>query len=547
MMHLPKIEFLSDAPAGPQRINLHGATVWLRGHFKGRDNMSVAREAAVQTATSVAGWLDRLDGHYCLIVSGEHCSFAAVDPVRSYPLIWAQTPTGVAVTHYGPALEDHLGLGIEQMDPDVLLALALSGFTIGNATLYRNVSQLGPGEFLWVDETGPSQGRYHRWQPWRQDTDADPESLALRLSALNEQLIDDLIAGIDDRPILVPLSAGLDSRMIASGLKEAGYQNVHCVAYGVPGNREAEVSREIARRLGYKWSFVPYSNAALGKMFHDPDYAGYKSYSDSLTGMHFPQEYRMLTVLRHRGVLTEETVVVNGQSGDFIAGNHIPATLFEPTGSEEDRLSLIVGALIQKHFKHWATLMKPEYLEPIDRLLRQSIADLGVWPVAPQRDHGIYEYVEFHDRQSKYVLNGQRVYEYMKLDWRLPLWDRGYLDFWAQAPLSAKKGESLYRTVLERDNWAGVWKDIPINPQRIRPHWIRPLRLIAKAMHLPLGRDRWHRSEKRYFDYWMTTTCSYAAWPYRQVAADRRGHYGPNSWHIADYLTGKGVSWNGAL
>jgi len=547
MTHSSKIEFLSGAPVGPRRVDLTGTTVWLSGHVKGRDDMSIAREAAIQTAASVSKWLDQLDGHFCLVVSGENCSFAAVDPVRSYPLIWAQTPTGVAATHYGPAMESRMNLGPEQMDPNVLAAVALSGFTIGNATLYRNVTQLGPGEFLWVDETGPSQRQYHRWEPWCQETDADPDNLAQHLSTLNEQLIDDLIAGIDDRPVLVPLSAGLDSRMIASGLKEAGYENVHCVAYGVPGNREAEVSREVAQRLGYTWSFVPYSNAAMGKMFHDPDYARYKSYSDSLTGMHFPQEYRMLTVLRQRGVLTDETVVVNGQSGDFIAGNHIPATLFTPTGTEEERLNLIVNSLIQKHFKHWATLMTPEYFERIGHLLRQSIAGIGVWPVAPHRDHGIYEYIEFHDRQSKYVLNGQRVYEYMKLDWRIPLWDRSYLDFWAKAPLAAKQGESLYRTVLERDNWAGVWKDTPVNPQRIRPNWIRPLRLAAKAMHLPFGRDRWHRFEKRYLDYWMTTTCAYAAWPYRIVAADRRGHYGPSGWHIADYLTSKGVGWNGAI
>lgn len=541
------IEFLDDAPTGPQRFDLPDATVWISGHTKGRDNMSVAREAATQTAESIAGWLDRLDGHYCLAVCRENDGFAAVDPVRSYPVIWAQTHTGLLVTHYGPAMEARLALGPEQMDPDVLAAVALSGFTIGNATLYPNVTQLGPGEYLWVDKTGPAQRRYHRWEPWQQETDADADVLATRLSALNEQLIDDLVTGIGDRPILVPLSAGLDSRMIASGLKEAGYRNVHCVAYGVPGNREAEVSREVARRLGYEWSFVPYSNAALGEMFRSPDYARYKSYSDSLTGMHFPQEYRMLSVLRQRGILTEDTIVINGQSGDFIAGNHIPATLFNPAGTETERLGLIVDSLIAKHFKHWSTLMTPAYLERIGHLLRRSIDALGVWPVASHRDHGIYEYVEFHDRQSKYVLNGQRVYEYMDLDWRIPLWDRAYLDFWAQAPLTAKKGESLYRTVLKRDNWGGVWKDTPVNPQRIRPHWIRPFRFMAKAMHLPLGRDRWHRFEKRYFDYWMTTTCAYAAWPYHQVATDQRGHYGPSGWHIADYLNGKGVSWNGAI
>jgi asparagine synthase (glutamine-hydrolysing) len=140
------------------------------------------------------------------------------------------------------------------------------------------------------------------------------------------------------------------------------------------------------------------------------------------------------------------------------------------------------------------------------------------------------------------VINGQRTYEYFGLEWRLPLWDRAYLDFWAKAPLAAKKRESLYRDVLVRDNWGGVWRELPVNPQRVRPQWIRPLRAAAKLAFLPLGRARWHRFERRAFQYWMSTTCAYAAWPWRRVAFDRRGHVGASSWHAAVYLAGKGVA-----
>lgn len=538
---LPEVEALIEPRHGWQRFAASGATVWFRGYVHGRGAAQVAAEAAALGEAAVAAWLDRLDGHFALVVLGAGRAWAAVDPVRAYPLLWARDGERILVSHSGPAIEARLGLGAGDIDPAMAIAVAHGSFTIGDATLYARVHQIGPGQFLWIDASGPVPRRYHRWEPWKPAAMA-PDDLAAPLSALNRRLIDDLVASAGGRPILVPLSAGLDSRFMVSGLKEAGYAKVRCVAYGLAGNREAEMSREIARRLGYPWTFVPYTQARMRRTFHDPDYSAYKSYSDSLTGIHFPQEYRMLADMIADHALAPDTIVVNGQSGDFIAGNHIPASLFEGGGGVAERRERVIAALIAKHFKHWSALAAPARLATIAGLLAREIEAIGGMPENPAGDHGIYEYCEFQDRQSKYVINGQRTYEYFGLDWRLPLWDRAYLDFWAKAPLAAKKRERLYRDVLVRDNWGGVWRDLPVNPQRVRPHWIRPLRAAAKLAFLPLGRARWHRFERRVFQYWMSTTCAYAAWPWHRVAFDRRGHVGASSWHVADYLAGKGVA-----
>jgi asparagine synthase (glutamine-hydrolysing) len=541
---MPPVEALIEPRHGWQRLTSGGATIWFRGHAHGRSAAQIAAEAAALGEAAVAAWLDRLDGHYSLVVLAAERAWAAVDPVRSYPLIWARDGARVVVTHSGPAIEARLGLGAGDIDPAIATAVAHGSFTIGDATLYGRVRQIGPGQYLWIDGGGVAQRRYHRWQPWR-PIEANPEELAEQLSALNRKLIDDLVTSAGGRPILVPLSAGLDSRFMVSGLKEAGYAKVRCVAYGLAGNREAEMSREIARRLGYPWTFVPYTQGRMRRTLRSADYAAYKAYSDSLTGIHFPQEYRMLADIIAHHALAPDTIAVNGQSGDFIAGNHIPASLFDSGGNVEARRQRVIAALMTKHFKHWSALATPARLATIASLLAKEIDAIGGMPESPAGDHGIYEYCEFQDRQSKYVLNGQRTYEYFGLEWRVPLWDRAYMDFWAQAPLAAKERESLYRSVLVRDNWGGVWRDVPVNPQRVRPHWIRPLRAAAKLAFAPLGRARWHRFERRAFQYWMSNTCAYAAWPWHRVAFDGRGHNGATSFHAAAYLEAKGVLLDG--
>ena len=38
-------------------------------------------------------------------------------------------------------------------------------------------------------------------------------------------------------------------------------------------------------------------------------------------------------------------------------------------------------------------------------------------------EYGILEFLEYENRQTKYVVNCQRIYDYLKLDWLLPLWN----------------------------------------------------------------------------------------------------------------------------
>ncbi|MEO1608767.1 MAG: asparagine synthase C-terminal domain-containing protein [Pseudomonadota bacterium] len=543
---MPALEPIGLDGFGWKHHRIGQTHIWFRGYIHGRSIDDILNATTKVQKHDAANWLDRLNGHFSIVVKRPDCAFAAVDPVRSYPLIWAADGNSVWVTHDGPAMEQKLGLKAADLDLSMARVVSLAGFTIGNATLYPDVHNIGPGEYLWVDAEGTGQNRYHQWQPWK----SKDQGLAKAKSALSElhsKLIDDLVASAAGRQILVPLSAGLDSRFIASGLKAAGYKNVICVAYGLAGNREALVSERIAERLGFKWYFVPYTNSVLREVFLSDQYAQFKRYSDSLTSIHFPQDYYMVQEMKHKGLLEKDCIIVNGQSGDFITGNHIPPTLFASEGSPDERLDNIFDALVQKHFKQWRSLMSPVRIGHIRDLLRQEILRIGGVSNEPHDDHGLYEYCEFQDRQAKYVINGQRTYEFFGYDWRLPLWDRAYLDFWAEAPITAKKQQNLYKTVLLEDNWGGAWKDIPVNPIAIRPFWMPPLRSFLKLAHTPLGRERWHWFEKQYLEYWMAPTCLYAAWPYVEVMRDRRGFSGGIAWHIADYMESKGLNWDASV
>ena len=541
----PRVPILETGltPAnGWHRFAAAEVTLWAKGHLFRDEFARVARHlsaAGAFEADAVEALLQGLDGHWALVAVGPGQAFAAVDRVRSIPLIWAQEGDSILVDQCGGWLMDRLGLTSNDVDRDAALSIALAGYTIGNDTLYSRVRQIGPGEYVLARLRRVARsGQYCRWTPWCPES-GSPADFAAPLERLHERLIEKLVESAQGRRILVPLSAGFDSRFIASGLREAGYANVVCFAYGRPGNRDSLVSRRVAERLGYPWRFVPYSNAAMRRAFASRDHARFKAGADSLTGVHYPQDYLALKTLIADGVARPESIVVNGAVGDFTTGNHIPPMLAAARRdfSSTMRGNMVVEALLARHFRKWDFLRTPDNMARLER----EVTVVGM-PVDAGGDHGVYEHCEFQDRQVKYVLNGQRVYEHFGLSWRLPLCDRDYFDFWSRTPLDAKVGQALYRQTLFSQNWAGVWGDeLPVNPMRIRPGWLRPIRFALKALHAPLGRVRWHAFERRYLDYWMTPLCGYAIRRWPEVAGDGRGHAGPLAFHIESYLSDKGI------
>ena len=518
-------------------------TVWWGGYVNQRSGEDVAAAAVRLTRQSLGSWLLSLDGHFAIIVQSRDYVFAVADRVASCPVLCARMNGGTVLSDSGPLIENRLEIGPEAIDREVSAAFALSGYTIADRTIYPSVKILEPGSLVWIENGVPQTESYAKWMPRELPEASDYRPAGLQ--RLHERLIQKLVTSLNGRPVVVPLSAGLDSRFVVSGLKEYGHKDVLCVSYGIPNNLESEVAREVARRLGYEWLFVPYTNRGFRDAYNSDGYAKFMDFADTLSSIHFVGEYLMMTRLKEFGHLNKRTVFINGQSGDFITGNHIPGTLLDGDRIDQERMDVIIAALIEKHYKIWSSLKSEPFVRQIEGLLEREIDGLGGLPEEAMEDFGLYEHLEFVNRQSKYVIGSVRTYEYFGHEWRLPLWDVEYLDYWENAPLSAKAHQSLYKEALVESNWGGVWRDIDVNPNRISPRWIIPVRFFFKVVFALFGRAAWHRFERRYLDYFMATTCSYAPWPYFDVVRDKRQPFNALAFYIESYLQRKGLSWDG--
>ena len=547
-----------EAEFGWRKIARGSAIVWVKGYLNGGGFTGTEFAAhadgliasiGVGDAGNIGRFLRLLDGHFALCISTPAGVLAAVDRVRSIPLAYARNSTGLAIDDQASRLRGRLELSLLDIDPDAALAFAMSGYTIGPATLYKGIRQLLPGEFL-LCQTGqaaPSLHRYALYRPWR--CEARRRDVLLReLADVTLGILEKLARSATGRQILVPLSAGMDSRLIVSGLAHLGYRNVTCFSYGAKDNYEAAAAKTIAAHLGYGWFFVPFTRRFVRTAFLGDDHRIYHEFADNAAATPVEHDFLALLRMNRAAWVDKDAILVNGQSGDYITGAHIPPSLskFPLPKDREKRDAIVFDAIVAKHYDLWPDLRTQANLRRIKTMLWTELEQDQVPFDDPETSYALYEFSEFQNRQCKYVVAGQRAYEFFGHEWRLPLWDKDYLEFWERAPLSAKVDRNLFRAMLEQKNWGGVWRDWPTR-RYLNPRWIVPLRFAAKAACTPFGKKFWHRMERRIFAYWTDDLCKYAVVPYRRVLMGKRAHRNAISWICAAYLSRRGLCFDGTI
>lgn len=477
----------------------------------------------LREATMLRRVLQSLHGNFAGIVCDRAANaFAFVDRIRSYPLFYAVHQGVLRLGDDPYAIRSAIGA---PLDPEAIEEFAMAGYTTGGRTLVAGVRTIQAGELLtFVDGVLRVEHYYLFFTP--DAPHRSTERLLVELHEATDAVMRPLCARLGGRPMLVPLSAGLDSRFIAASLRAHQYPTITTFSYGVPGNFEANTARVIAQQLDLPWSFLPYTRATGTTLFRSPEYATYARYGHALITVPFILDFPALLHLRARTALPHDAVVINGQTGDFITGNHIPRTF------DQDVITrgAFLDAIIQKHYALWRHLQTPDRLE---RIRARIVATLPVdLPARMDRDAAMrrYELWEWRARQSLYVINGQRACDALGIAWELPFWDDHYLDYWSSVPFVAKFQRALFRSYVMRYDPFRVFQRLEV--QRYTSPWSAALAQRA------LGALTRHRSSmpRTLCSYWQNYSYYYALYPYRVYLRLARFHRSAISYHAKHVL-----------
>ena len=139
----------------------------------------------------------------------------------------------------------------------------------------------------------------------------------------------------------------------------------------------------------------------------------------------------------------EDVVFMPGHTGDFISGGHLKYLNYAFCGnSESDDEPL--RSIINKHYSLWANILEDESYSSI---IYERISDaLKEFEFNNNLNKAqAYEFWEWQERQSKYIVNSVRSYEFHGYSWRLPFWSMKFVQFWRETSLNSKYDQSLYK------------------------------------------------------------------------------------------------------
>jgi asparagine synthase (glutamine-hydrolysing) len=355
-----------------------------------------------QTKADVVSGLRDIGGFFSIAILWKNMVWAATDKVRSMPLFYRSNSDDVWISDDARWVRSQAN--DSQFDTDSVCEFLACGYVTGSRTLIPSISQIQAGEVLFVENTSEKiileTRQYYRFV--RADTLDNEQDILSRLDDALITIFERIVDWANGRTVVVPLSGGYDSRLIALMLKRLGYNRVLCFSYGRQHNWESAVSREVSKQLDFKWLHVPYRSEDWVQWFTSESMEEYSHYADGLSSVPHIQDWPAVWRLKANGCIPDDSVFMPGHSADFLAGSHTPMEFLHGSVSAD----LVVQTICAKHY----TLNKGLSADVVERIqdrIGERIAGLGVETAAEAV--AAYEYWDWLERQAKFICNSVRV------------------------------------------------------------------------------------------------------------------------------------------
>lgn len=417
--------------------------------------------------------------------------FCAVDPTRSYPISFKRDQKNFGVGDFD-LLADYSTIPSNTNDVELFLS---SGYFLGDRTISKDIASIPAGNYLLFKDNQYFLEEYHRYSPQLFNTGNrifHDDELYHQIDRSLNISIQNTIEKAAGKRIVLSLSAGLDSRLILSKLLENKYDNIECISWGPLGNGDSAGAARIASLANVPWSHIETDRNFCKSIFWSEIRKDFWRYA--FNGVSIPsfQEFFVFCKLHETNSYSVDDVfLVNGQSGDFNSGGHL-ANINDGLKADQVLYDFIV-----KHFGLFPKLTASgSFVKKVETMLK---SDFRIRSNTLDELITALDIFEFYERQSKWVINGQRSADFFGYKWDLPLWHSSVVKCFEQMDYSSRLNQVCFKSYIKNfDPYCLFQKEIN------RPKWTGPSSMaipIARLTGLLFG-SKAKTNMYRYFAYY---------------------------------------------
>ena len=443
-----------------KRIYDDGTEIYVKGIFLNGGQVLSGEDFVEQLYfkidNGIYDFVNRLDGHFAIVIKQATKFHAFVDHMRSIPLFLIEKNNEYFIAD-SVDKRDVLSKRINNLQKDLFLN---SLYTSEEKTLFNNVLQIPAGCAIEVSSGIHNLKRYWKF-----------EYSSAQISDLDEAIkhikngYDDLFAlvkaMIGERQIVIPLSGGYDSRLILNGLIKSGVDKSKIVTftYGSMNNADAVISKKVANALGVKHYYINY-NTKKARRFFAKELEKYCNFAGNLVAVPHIQDLYAVFILKEQGIISKDSVFVPGHGGP-LAGECLYNEFFNKEKcNKEFVLDLLKNHVLIHHSKRDKKLV--EKLKKIlfeTSYFNSNDAPLNVLPFG-------YETFYYFERQAKFILNSVRVYEFFGFAWLSPLFFKQQFDVWGKVSNELRVNLFVFKEAI-KNYWVPELKGIEFTGTKV--------------------------------------------------------------------------------
>ncbi|RRJ84440.1 asparagine synthase-related protein [Aestuariirhabdus litorea] len=319
-----------------------------------------------------------------------------------------------------------------RLDPYGAAQLLITSHLCDEHSLLEGVRLIAPAAHLSWGPEGYTQRCY--WAPSIDPTRGDLEGGAEALQPLLEHALQRQVGESDE--LTLPLSGGLDSRLLAGLLPAALRPMTHSFSYGHAHSYDRRIGRRVAKTLGIRHQRLDLP-ARL--------YQRYQAQALTLADGEISIEAFPLFRLLEAGV--EGSTLVSGYAGDWISSKK---RLHPQEGRDRSLQYLWQKLYVRKGFSARdleAVVVHPQVREGYERLQQTMLEAFDSACADTFADKA--QLLEFWHRQRRYVSYQLNVLE-TRFRVCAPLCDYELVRNWLNMPAHWKEQQRAYRSLIER-------------------------------------------------------------------------------------------------